>query len=413
MASSWSSSGDIELSEWLLPGERIHWIGKSARPELPWGRVIGSVLGVSVFGALGLAFFVHSASGTPGVLFAALVLAFYLGAVVYGVWAAKRDKVSNRYVLTDRRAAVFRVPNRLVGQVAVQGDEFEVVHRSNAAVGTLRWGISDPLPGTARWGGSSLFTMVGPLLGGTRAERVEFTDAGDFGRLMGQAAAVRAAWGASMPDETAQKRRGAAPGPLGFLDTRGAGIINRFALVIGSIALVAAVVLLLLTLVGGAPWFDMGVVAPLFVLIFPLFFWAVLMASQGRQQRRGEPLLQAGTRSGRRRPQRLPLEYLPMSALVAVGVLVVAAWISMALVFSSKALPGQPAYNPVTHSYTADNHGELIPLTESQFNTATKAQSRLFLSGTVAFITLAVAMAADETIRRRRSPYVEGHRPSA
>ena len=74
-----------------------------------------------------------------------MIMVFYVGAVVYGAWAAKRDKVSNRYVLTDRRAAVFRVPSQLLAQVGVQGAEFEVIREPDASVGTLRWGESDPL----------------------------------------------------------------------------------------------------------------------------------------------------------------------------------------------------------------------------------------------------------------------------
>ena len=50
---------------------------------------------------------------------------------------------------------------------------------------------------------------------------------------------------------------------------------------IGSMALVAGVVLWFLTLVGGAALFGMGAVVPLFVLVFPLFFWAVLVAGPG------------------------------------------------------------------------------------------------------------------------------------
>ena len=216
-----------------------------------------------------------------------------------------------------------------------------------------------------------------------------------------------------MPDAVTPARRGPAPRPLGFLDTRGAGVINRVVLFVGGIALVAAVILLFLTLVGGAPLFGMGPVVPLFILVFPLFFWAVFMASQGRLQRPGDPFFQGWSRQGRRRQQRFPLEYLPVGALVVVGVVVIAAWISMGLVFASKNLPGQPEYDPVTHAYTADDHGDLIPLTETQYDNAVKAQNRLFLSGSVAFLTLAVSMAADESIRRRRSPYVQDRSSSA
>jgi hypothetical protein len=410
VTNSWSSAGDVDLSGWLLPGERVHWIGRSARPELPWRRIIPALSLIAVGGALGLTLFLRSSPGSSGEIFAVVVVVFYLGAVVYGAWAAKRDKVANRYVLTDRRAAVFRVPSKLLAQVGVQGSELEVVRKPGDSVGTLRWGESDPVGDRSRWSGGS-FSMAVSLLGGNRPERVDFTDVGDVGQLLARATAVRAAWGAPMPDAAAPVRRGPAPGPLGFLDTRGAGVINRVALGVGGIALATAAILLLLTLVGGPPLFGMGPVVPVFVLIFPLFFWAVLMASQGRIQHPGDPFFQGRSRQGRRRQQRFPLEYLPIGLLVAVGVICIAAWISVGLVFASKSLPGQPGYNLATHAYTADDHGELLPLTEVQYDNAVKAQNRLFLSGSVAFLTLAVAMAADETIRRKRSPYVQDGSP--
>jgi hypothetical protein len=410
MTSSGPPSGDVDLSGWLVPGEPIRWVGRSARPDLPWARVIGSVAGVAVLGAIGFDFYFRSSPGGPSVIFAIVIIAAYLGAVIYGAWSVKRDKVANRYVLTDRRAAVFRIPNQLMAQVGVQSNEFEIVREPGMRLGTLRWGESDPVSQRSRRSGLAMFTMAASVLGGSHPDRVDFRDVADFDYVCAQVRDVRAAWGAPMPPAVTAKRRGAAPVPLGFLDSRGAGVINTIALFIGGVAFVVAIVLLFLTLVPGTALFGFGPVGVLFGLIFPLFFWAVLMASQGRQQRPGEPFLLGFSRGDRRRRQRFPLEYLPVGIVITVAVIFVGAWISMGLVFNSKDLPGQPAYNPVSHSYTANDHGDLIPLTQSQYETAAKAQNRLFLSGTVGFLSFALAMAADEAIRRRRSPYVHHSR---
>ena len=150
----------------------------------------------------------------PFLFFAAAIVAVNVGSVAYGTWALKREKVSNRYVLTDRRAAVFRAPSRLISQTRVQGAEFEVLREPGASVGTIRWGVSDEVPAPRGWAGSPF--MARPLLGANREERVDFTDAGDFGRLLGEATRVRAAWGAPMPVASAPKRRGAILTPWDF-----------------------------------------------------------------------------------------------------------------------------------------------------------------------------------------------------
>jgi hypothetical protein len=399
--------GDLDLSGWLVPGEPIKWVGSTANLGLPWARLIGSTVGLAVLGALGFGFNLRNSPGGPSVFFAIVVLVLYVGGLIYGARSIKQDKISNRYVLTDRRAAVFRVPNRLIAQVGVQSNEFEVVRDSGARMGTLRWGESDPVGNGPRRSILATFSMAASILGGSSSERVDFRDVANFDYLCAQAREVRAAWGASMPNAVPPKRRGAAPAPLGFLDSIVAGVINTIALCVGGVAFVTAVTLLLLTLVPGTALFGFGPVAVLFALIFPLFFWAVLTA-QGRQRRLGEPFFSGFSREGRRPRRPFPLDYLPVGAVVMVAVVFVGAWISAGLVFNSKDLPGQPAYNPASHTYTANDHGDLIPLSRPQYNTAVKAQNRLFLSGTVAFLSFAVAMAADEATRRRRSPYV-GH----
>ena len=43
----------------------MYWIGRSARPHLPWGRVFGAISLIGVLGALGLGLFLRSSPGFP------------------------------------------------------------------------------------------------------------------------------------------------------------------------------------------------------------------------------------------------------------------------------------------------------------------------------------------------------------
>jgi hypothetical protein len=87
-------------------------------------------------------------------------------------------------------------------------------------------------------------------------------------------------------------------------------------------------------------------------------------------------------------------------------------WISGFTGIGSNDLPGQPEYHPATHTYSADDHGDEIPLTKAQYDSAVRTQDRLFLSIELAFMAVAVGAAADEVLRRRQSPYIHrGPRP--
>ena len=168
-------------------------------------------------------------------------------------------------------------------------------------------------------------------------------------------------------------------------------------------------ILLAWTLIGPATNFMPWPGAVLFVFIFPLFFWAIAI-SIGRTQRAGEPLQFSGRRVRRRQLNQsgvpLPLNYLPRWAVGAAIAVFVGCWISGMLVFGSNDLPGQPEYHPATHAYTANDHGDEIPLSKARYDSAVHAQDRLFLSIELAFMVMAVAAASDELVRRHRSPYI-------
>ena len=244
--------------------------------------------------------------------------------------------------------------------------------------------------------------------------RVVFTELTNFDAAYNMAVAVRADLGVKTPQPVDPKVRGEPPVALGALDRPAAGRLNTAALCVGSFTLACVAFLLGWTLLGPVKNFMPWPAAVLFVFIFPLFFWAIAI-SIGRTQRAGEALQLSGKRMRRRQLNQgpgipLPLKYLPRWAIGIVIAVFVGCWISGVLVFGSNDLPGQPSYNTTTHTYTADDHGDEIPLSETQYDTAVRAQDRLFLSVELAFMVVAVAAAADELIRRRRSPYI--HAPS-
>jgi hypothetical protein len=178
---------------------------------------------------------------------------------------------------------------------------------------------------------------------------------------------------------------------------------------VGTFALGCIVILLGWTLLGPVENFMPWPGAVLFVFIFPLFFWAIAI-SIGRSQRAGERLQLTGPRMRRRHSNQggmpLPLKYLPHWAVGSIVAVFILCWISGVTVFGSNDLPGQPEYHAATHTYTADDHGDEIPLSKAQYDRAVRAQNRLFLSVELAFIVVAVGAAADEVLRRRQSPYI-------
>jgi hypothetical protein len=241
--------------------------------------------------------------------------------------------------------------------------------------------------------------------------KVVFAQLANFDAGYHMASAVRADLGVRTPPPVSPKVRGQPPVALGALDKPAAGVINTIALCVGSVAIACVVALLGWTLFGPAKDFMSSPAVLLFVLIFPLFFWAIAIAI-GRSQRAGEALQLSGRRVRRRMGQSsgsgipLPLNYLPRWAIGAVIAVFVACWISGLLVFGGNNLQGVPEYHPATHTYTVDNHGDEIVVSKAKYDSAVRAQDRLFLSIELAFMVAAVAMASDELIRRRRSPFI-------
>jgi hypothetical protein len=402
---------DLELSHWLRPDEQVRWTGRPARARIPWLPVIGMGAGSVIAGGV-LAWTQRHTSGsgtTIWLFFLALIVVFNVANAISMVRRARTAAVMNRFVLTSHRAAVFEPPGHLVAEVRANTAEFRARRGALPRTGEIDWGESSYEEPPTGW--RSVSMRLNPWAYSAGEGRVVFAELSNFEAAYAVAAAVRRDLGARTPDPAGPKERGEAPVALGALDSRTAGILNTLALCVGSIALACVVVLLGWTVLGPAEDFMSSPALLLFVLIFPLFFWAIAI-SIGRSQRAGEPLQLSGPRLRRRMGSQgengipLPLKYLPYWAIGAIVAVFVGSWISMVLVFGSNNLPGQPEYDAATHTYSANDHGDEIPLTKARYDAAVRAQDRLFLSVELAFIVVAVGAAADETIRRRGSPYI-------
>lgn len=399
---------DLDLSRWLRQGEEVRWRGRPARARVPWVPVVALGVG-SLIAAGALAWTQPAGRGTLIFFgFLALIVAFNVGNAIGAVRRAYRVAERNRYVLTNHRAAVFEPASHLMAETRADTSEFQAKRSPLTRAGDINWGESEyEGPDLGR---IATFLRMNSLRYSPPEGRVIFAELTNFDAAYNMAVAVRKDLGVETPRPVDPKARGESPVALGALDSRVAGILNVTALCVGSFTLACVVLLLGWTLLGPVRDFMPWPGAVLFIFIFPLFFWAIAI-SIGRTQRAGEALELSGRRMRRRQLNLspgipLPLSYLPRWAIGAVIAVFVGCWISGMLVFGSHDLPGQPSYNAATHTYTANDHGDEIPLSKAQYDTAVRAQDRLFLSVELAFMVVAVAASSDEIIRRRRSPYI-------
>jgi hypothetical protein len=399
---------DLDLSRWLRSGEEVRWQGHPARAQVPWLPVVALVAG-SLVAAGALAWTQPAGPGTTFFLsFLALIVLFNVGNAVTVVRRAYRSAELSRYVLTNYRAAVFEPTSRLVAETRADTSEFQATRSPLTRAGKINWGESD-IEGPDL-GPFARFLQMSSLRFAPREGGVLFAELANFDAAYNMAVAVRRDLGVATPRPVDPRVRGEPPVALGLLDSPVAGVLNVIALCVGSFTLACVAFLLGWTLLGPVRNFMPWPGAVLFVFIFPLFFWAIAI-SIGRTQRAGEALELSGTRMRRRQLNLspglpLPLNYLPRWAIGGAIAVFVGCWISGMLVFGSHDLPGQPSYDAATHAYTANDHGDQIPLSKSQYDSAVRAQDRLFLSVELAFMVVAVAAASDEVIRRSRSPYI-------
>jgi len=104
-----------------------------------------------------------------------------------------------------------------------------------------------------------------------------------------------------------------------------------------------------------------------------------------------------GSRSlqGLRLVRRLPL------GLVALLVVLGAAFFVTGPAELFRSVPGQPGYNPSTHQYYFDNHGGIIPTDRAHYLAAVATQTRAFLSFAIGATCVVILLGLTELRRRR------------
>lgn len=387
----------FERPTWLGPEETLEWYEQVPLAPLRGFRVLAAGLIPLIAIAGGLWFTMirptgHITSGAVAFIAIAglVVLSGAVNAVVRG---------SNRcwYVITDRRAAVLDGDGRIMEQGDVTSGEFFAQRDARKLSGLIHWGPSESGEEGAARGARWPDTRFGSLRRRTSTETpvLEFSSVSNLDVALAAARRVRAISGVTTPEALVPRSRRRPPVPLGFLDTRVAGVLNGGVLLLGGVALVVAIVLLVVVLLDASRPISIAPVLAIFGLVFPLSWWAVFLA----QDRTVSP------GNGRRRGQRITFDNLPPAVFVLVVAVFLASWAIGALCLSGNSLPGQPSFDAATGKYSADNHGTVIALTRAQYVKAVDAQNALFLSLEVSFLCLFAALGADEVARRRQSPF--------
>ena len=162
--------------------------------------------------------------------------------------------------------------------------------------------------------------------------------------------------------------------------------------------------LVVLSYLPGAPIYPGGLVAVLFVSIFPLFGWAVIERSStaARRPRRRWNDSRGITNEDYNRAWKGVFDFARRyRTLLLVGVLVVIGlWVSM--ISTIPTLQGQPTHDST--GYYLNDHGSHIPVSKAGYEKAVAAQDRLFAAGATLFLVVAGALTAYKPTPRSPQP---------
>jgi hypothetical protein len=160
-----------------------------------------------------------------------------------------------------------------------------------------------------------------------------------------------------------------------FADTPLFAFLNAGVCVIAAIAAAACWISWAVTFTPWAQHLPSALFWPFFLLAFPLFGWSVWLQAVVRRP------------AGARRASAGWMKAIPRAVRVLVAAAVAAAVAGGSTAIT--ALGGQPEYDPATHKYALDSHGNLTVVSRAAYLHALAVQNRLFLGGTLVFITVA------------------------
>ena len=176
-------------------------------------------------------------------------------------------------------------------------------------------------------------------------------------------------------------------GARSFVGTPLFAIVNAGVCLAAAVAATACWICWAVTFTPWAQHLPSALFVPFFVLMFPLFGWSVWLQTVARRP------------AGARRTSADWMESIPRGGRVLVALAVAAAVAGGST--AASALGGQPEYEPTTHTYDLDNHGNLTVVSRAAYLHAVAAQNRLFLGVTLVFITVACCVTYGDWSRHR------------
>lgn len=165
-------------------------------------------------------------------------------------------------------------------------------------------------------------------------------------------------------------------------------------------------VVVVLSLVPGGPYLPDGVEFIPFVMIFPLFGWAVIERAQDQAARRkGQPSQKwyergmTTNREANRGWDQIWAQAHKYRVGLAIAIpVVILMWILM--MFSIVSIQGQPVHAGSQYYLDGDDHGSHIPVTQAGYEDAVAKQQRIFAAGGTAFLIVALGMTLTFNPRR-------------
>lgn len=153
---------------------------------------------------------------------------------------------------------------------------------------------------------------------------------------------------------------------------------------------VLGMVLVTLSFVPGKPLYPSGLVVVVFLLVFPLFGWAVIeRAHRGRRRWNDFSGITNEDYNRMWAPFLDTLKHHKWRLLVTAG-LVGGLWVIM--MSSIVTIQGQPGHDQA--GYYLGDHGSRIPITRAGYEAALDKQDRIFASGATLFLVVAGALTA-------------------
>lgn len=155
-------------------------------------------------------------------------------------------------------------------------------------------------------------------------------------------------------------------------------------------------IVVLLALLPGAPYLPDGVEFIPFVMVFPLFGWAVIERALDQAARqKGQPSKKWSERGftsnedANQASAQMWAKVRKYQVLLAIGIPMVIAMWALTL-YSIFSIGGQPEH--VGNHYYLDDHGSHVPVTKAGYENAVAKQELIFAAGGMMFLLVSAGL---------------------